>query len=80
MSAVGYLAKMLMKKTLILAAKWHTWCVQKVSNLIFSHINQWSAGGSLRWRCGGDIHAQSWIFSRPQKASVAGSRPMSEDV
>jgi hypothetical protein len=52
----------------------HTWCVHKVSNLIFSRINQWSAGGSLRWRCGGDIHAQSWIFSRPQKASVTGSR------
>jgi hypothetical protein len=34
-------------------------CVQKVSNLPFSRVNQWSAGGSLRWRCGGDIHAQS---------------------
>jgi hypothetical protein len=58
----------------------HMWCVQKVSNLIFSCVNQWSVGGSLRWRCGGDIHAQSRIFSHPQKASVAGSRPMSEDV
>jgi hypothetical protein len=58
----------------------YTWCVQKVLNLIFSRVNQWSAGCFLRWRCGGDIHAQSWIFSRPQKASVAGSRPMSEDV
>jgi hypothetical protein len=53
---------------------------KKYRTLFFSRINQWSTGGSLWWRCGGDIHAQSWIFSRPQKASVAGSRPMSEDV
>jgi hypothetical protein len=61
-------------------AIYYTWSVQKVSNLIFSRVNQWSAGGSLQWRCGGDIHVQSWIFSRPQKVSVAGNRPMSEDV
>ena len=41
-----------------------TWSVQKVSDLNFSRINKSSTGSVHHCRCGGDIYARAWIFSR----------------
>jgi hypothetical protein len=42
----------------------YTWSVQKVSDLNFSRLNKSSAGSVHHCRCGGDISAHAWIFSR----------------
>jgi len=46
--------------------KWTTWSVQKVSDLNFYRLNKSSMGSVHHCRCGGDIYAHAWIFSRLQ--------------
>jgi len=41
-----------------------TWSVKKISDLNFSRINKSSTGSVHHCRCGGDIYAHAWIFSR----------------